>query len=63
MPEAGLDTHNAGSTFPSSAGPFSVAIMPGADTAAEWDEQRFERGLQQLRTDGSTDATGHGHQC
>ncbi len=58
MPEAGIATHNAGSTFPSSARSLSVAIMPGADTAAEWDEQRFERGLQQLRTDGSIDATG-----
>jgi hypothetical protein len=32
--------------------------MRGADTAAEWDEQTFERVLEQLRTDGTIDATG-----
>jgi uncharacterized protein YjbI with pentapeptide repeats len=32
--------------------------MRGADTAAEWDEQTFERVLEQLRTEGTISATG-----
>jgi uncharacterized protein YjbI with pentapeptide repeats len=32
--------------------------MQGADTAAEWDEQTFERVLEQLRSEGTISATG-----
>src|SRR4029450_587374 len=32
--------------------------MQGADTAVEWDEQTFERGLEQVRSEGTISATG-----
>jgi uncharacterized protein YjbI with pentapeptide repeats len=42
----------------SSARSLSVAIMQGADKAAQWDEQTFESLLEHVRTEGAISATG-----